>query len=59
MIIIPAFHPEPTNFQALFLVMKTYLFNIIPPLISDFEHGHFRIAHTIKSLRIGHALNRM
>ena len=30
---------------------------IITPLISHFEHGHFTLAQTLESLKIGEALN--
>lgn len=51
--------PHGMCFQAFFgLSLNASLLSIIPPLISHYEHGHFTLALTIESLRIGQqALN--
>ena len=46
--------------KILWFVMNAFLFTVIPPsLISHFEHGHFTLAQTMESLKIGHALKSL
>lgn len=45
--------------KILWLVMNPSLFTVIPLLISHFEHGHFTLAQTMESLKVGHALKSL